>query len=179
MRRTIRTENVNASRHLRVGHPDRPRTGRTAGPSHAEDYEEVKANAVASKAAKVRKDAGAIEGRQTSPAAKRHRVSIDESTSDGDGDDIVAQLQIEAARLWVTAADRELGRLDPGQAAGATGRMLLVVDDPVALQARAVAAGATELAPVGHAHGWQLGRIRDPFGHEWELGRPLGRWPPG
>jgi PhnB protein len=28
-------------------------------------------------------------------------------------------------------------------------------------------------------HGWRLGRIVDPFGHEWEIGRPLGDWPPG
>ena len=25
--------------------------------------------------------------------------------------------------------------------------------------------------------GWRLGRIVDPFGHEWEIGRPLGQWP--
>jgi PhnB protein len=23
-----------------------------------------------------------------------------------------------------------------------------------------------------------MGRIVDPFGHEWEIGRPLGVWPP-
>ena len=27
-------------------------------------------------------------------------------------------------------------------------------------------------------HGWILGRIQDPFGHRWEIGRPLGAWPP-
>jgi PhnB protein len=27
-------------------------------------------------------------------------------------------------------------------------------------------------------HGWLLGRIEDPFGHHWEIGRPLGPWPP-
>jgi PhnB protein len=26
---------------------------------------------------------------------------------------------------------------------------------------------------VGEEHGWRIGRIRDPFGHEWEVGRPL------
>jgi uncharacterized glyoxalase superfamily protein PhnB len=31
---------------------------------------------------------------------------------------------------------------------------------------------------VGDEHGWRLGRIIDPFGHEWEVGRPLGPWPP-
>ena len=34
-------------------------------------------------------------------------------------------------------------------------------------------AGATEVLPVSDAHGWRLGRIVDPFGHHWEIGRPL------
>ena len=29
-----------------------------------------------------------------------------------------------------------------------------------------------ELA-VGEAHGWSLGRVVDPFGHHWEIGKPL------
>jgi len=96
----------------------------------------------------------------------------------GDGDDIVAQLAVGDARFWVTAANPSMNRFAPKQIAGATGRTLLVADDPRALQVRAVAAGATELAPVTDEHGWVLGRIIDPFGHEWELGRPLGEWPP-
>jgi PhnB protein len=28
-------------------------------------------------------------------------------------------------------------------------------------------------------HGWRLGRIADPFGHDWEVGCPLAPWPPG
>jgi PhnB protein len=31
---------------------------------------------------------------------------------------------------------------------------------------------------VTEEHGWQLGSVVDPFGHEWEIGRPLGAWPP-
>jgi PhnB protein len=41
-----------------------------------------------------------------------------------------------------------------------------------------VAAGATESSPISNEHGWELGRIIDPFGHEWEIGVPLGAWPP-
>jgi PhnB protein len=96
----------------------------------------------------------------------------------GDGDDIVALVAVGDARFWVTAADPAMNRLDPRQIAGATGRTLLVAEDPIALQARAVEAGANELAPVTEEHGWLLGRIVDPFGHEWELGHPLGDWPP-
>jgi PhnB protein len=96
----------------------------------------------------------------------------------GPGDDIVAQLAVGDARFWVAGAAESMGRLSPRTANGATGRTLLVVDDPAAVTAAAVAAGATELSPVGDEHGWRLGRVADPFGHEWEIGRPLGEWPP-
>ena len=39
-------------------------------------------------------------------------------------------------------------------------------------------ARAAELSPVADEHGWRLGRIIDPFGHEWEIGEPIGTWPP-
>jgi PhnB protein len=41
-----------------------------------------------------------------------------------------------------------------------------------------VAAGATEVSAASEEHGWRMGRIADPFGHHWEIGRPLGEWPP-
>jgi hypothetical protein len=31
---------------------------------------------------------------------------------------------------------------------------------------------------VSNEHGWLLGRIVDPFGHEWEIGVHLEAWPP-
>ncbi len=34
-------------------------------------------------------------------------------------------------------------------------------------------AGATEIAPVSDGHGWRIGRIADPSGHHWEVGKPL------
>jgi PhnB protein len=77
---------------------------------------------------------------------------------------------------WISTASAD--RPSPRANRGATGRVLLVVDDPPGVIERAVSAGARELAAVSDEHGWQLGRIVDPFGHEWEVGRPLGDWPP-
>ncbi|MHB8532689.1 MAG: VOC family protein [Solirubrobacteraceae bacterium] len=91
---------------------------------------------------------------------------------------LVSQLAVGPASFWVSDAAREQGRLSPAMAGGATGRVLLVFDDPAALVARAVALGAKEVSPVEDEHGWLLGKIEDPFGHEWEIGRPLGQWPP-
>jgi PhnB protein len=96
----------------------------------------------------------------------------------GDGDDIVAQLAVGEAAFWVAAAAPDMGRLSPRAIGGATSRTLLVADDPDAVVRRAVDAGATEKSPVGDEHGWRLGRIVDPFGHEWEIGNPVVPWPP-
>src|SRR5262245_61696900 len=91
----------------------------------------------------------------------------------GDGDDIVHQLSIGDAAFGVTAANTAMKRFSPLRVDGTTSRTLLVVDNPEAVVAQAVAAGATESSPVGDEHGWRLGRIIDPFGHEWEVGKPL------
>jgi PhnB protein len=96
----------------------------------------------------------------------------------GDGDDIVAQLAIDTAAFWVARADPTMQRFSPLDLAGATGRILLVVDAPEIVAAAAIDAGAHESSPVQDEHGWRIGRIVDPFGHEWEIGRPLATWPP-
>jgi PhnB protein len=96
----------------------------------------------------------------------------------GEGDDIVVQLAVGDAAFWVAGTSATMRRLSPRAANGTTSRTLLVVDDPDSVHRQAVAAGATESSPVGNEHGWRLGRIVDPFGHEWEIGVPLGPWPP-
>jgi PhnB protein len=57
-------------------------------------------------------------------------------------------------------------------AAGEVG-MIPSVEDPDAVLARARAAGGTEVAAVHDGHGWRVGRIADPSGHHWEIGRRL------
>jgi PhnB protein len=96
----------------------------------------------------------------------------------GDGDDIVAQLSVGDAAFWVASTRPSPERLVPRAIGGATGRVLLVVDDPDAVFAQAVAAGAEIRSSVEDEHGWRIGRLIDPFGHEWEVGRPLSAWPP-
>jgi PhnB protein len=104
-------------------------------------------------------------------AVVTHRV-------DGPGErDIVAQLDIAGGRFWVSNGSGDMGRFNPAAIGGATGRLLLVVDDPEGVLATAVAAGATETSAVQDEHGWRLGRLRDPAGHEWEIGHPLDPWP--
>lgn len=95
-----------------------------------------------------------------------------------DLDEVVAQLAVGNAQFWVEDESPAHGNFSPESAGRATARMLLIVDDPQAVLAQAVAAGATEISPVQEEHGWRLGRIDDPFGHRWEIGWPVGGWPP-
>lgn len=96
----------------------------------------------------------------------------------GDGDDVVAQLGLGGSAFWVAPTSEGMRRLSPRAIGGATGRTLLVLDDPDSVVRRAVTAGATESSAVVEEHGWRVGRIIDPFGHEWEIGTPVGKWPP-
>ncbi len=96
----------------------------------------------------------------------------------GDGDDIVVQLAVGDAAFWVSRADSDMKRFSPHNIGGTTGRNLLIVDAPDVVVAMAVKAGAVEMSPVQDEHGWRLGRVVDPFGHEWEIGKPTGVWPP-
>jgi PhnB protein len=85
----------------------------------------------------------------------------------------VAQLSVDAAPFWVTEESPPNQNFSPESLGGCSVRMLLIVADPAAVCARAVAAGATQVVPVADEYGWRLGRIVDPFGHHWEVGRPL------
>jgi PhnB protein len=85
----------------------------------------------------------------------------------------VAQLSVSGAEFWVAEESPQHLNFSPESLGGCSVRMLLIVEDPAAVCARAVAAGATEVAPGADEYGWRLGRVVDPFGHHWEIGRPL------
>lgn len=81
---------------------------------------------------------------------------------------VVARLAIGLADFWL----QEDPDVSPGGGGGPI-RMILTVEDPESVFGQAVAAGATEIAPVAEGHGWRIGRLADPFGHHWEVGKPL------
>ncbi len=96
-----------------------------------------------------------------------------------DGDEaVVCQLAVGEASFWVADAGPENRTFSPAALGGGTVRMMLIAEDPDELQARALAAGASELAPVAAAHGWRVGKVLDPYGHQWEIASPPATWPP-
>ena len=116
-------------------------------------------------------------------AQRRHQVTDIEPAPAPKVTEYVAQAKECPGCGTVTEGElpahvRARASFGPEAIGGATGRTLLVVDDPDAVFHHAVTAGATATAPPANEHGWRLARITDPFGHKWEIGRPLGTWPP-
>jgi PhnB protein len=92
---------------------------------------------------------------------------------DSEDGSIVARLSVESAEFWVADESPENLNFSPETLGGGSVRMVMTVEDPDTAFARAVAAGATIVVPMENNYGWRLGRIVDPFGHHWEIGKPM------
>jgi uncharacterized glyoxalase superfamily protein PhnB len=96
---------------------------------------------------------------------------------------VVAGLEIDGAPFFLASESPPNGTRGPREAGCTTVRIELFVADPVAVQARAVAAGAVEKDPVReHTHEtvgprpirrMLQGAVFDPAGHLWLIGRIL------
>jgi PhnB protein len=87
---------------------------------------------------------------------------------------VVAELAIGDARIRVGDEALDAGNPSPDTLGGTAVRLNLLVPDPDDIARRALAAGATEVHPVAdQPYGLRQGRIVDPFGHHWLIGRPL------
>ena len=102
---------------------------------------------------------------------------------DGGGEHVVAGLAICGAQFFLASESPPHGTRGPASAGFTTVRIELFVDDPVAVHAQALAAGAVEKDPVKeHTHATMgprpinrmlQGALIDPFGHMWLVGKVL------
>jgi PhnB protein len=92
---------------------------------------------------------------------------------DDESGGVVARLAVGGAEFWFSDESPEHHNFSPESLGGGSVRMILTVEDPDAVFAQALAAGASQVSPVSEEHGWRSGRLVDPFGHHWEIGRPL------
>ncbi|MGA9672001.1 MAG: VOC family protein [Terracidiphilus sp.] len=115
----------------------------------------------------VRKSAEAVEFYKAAfGAVEVYRIE------DPDGN-VVARLAVDGAEFWVGDESPEHLNFSPESLGGSTVRIILTVADPDAMFALAVKAGASQIWPVSEGHGWRVGRVADPYGHHWEIGRPV------
>jgi PhnB protein len=115
----------------------------------------------------VRGSARAVEFYKSAfSAVETYRVD------DGSGN-IVARLSVGTSEFWIGDESPDHENFSPESLSGSTSRMILTVDDPDAVVAQACNAGARVVRPISEEYGWRLGRVVDPFGHHWEIGREL------
>ncbi len=115
----------------------------------------------------VRKRASAVEFyKRAFGAAELFRVEDEKG-------EVVARLSVDGAEFWLSGESPQHANFSPESLGGGSVRMILTVEDPDAMFARAVTAGARVVSPVSNRHGWRFGRVVDPFGHHWEIGKPL------
>lgn len=87
---------------------------------------------------------------------------------------VVAEMAVDGLRFFVVDENPDAFNLSPKSLDGTTVRINLIVDDPDATSARAVRAGASEIFPVAdQPYGLRQGRVADPDGHHWLIGKPL------
>jgi PhnB protein len=87
---------------------------------------------------------------------------------------VVAELAIDGLRFFVVDENPAAFNLSPRSLNGTTVRINLVVDDPDTTATQAIGAGASEIFPVAdQPYGMRQGRVADPDGHHWLIGKPL------
>jgi PhnB protein len=92
---------------------------------------------------------------------------------DTDGS-VVAELSVQGAMFVVADEAPDHNNLGPDKFDGVCTRIGLMVADPDQLAERAVIAGAQMVYAVAdQPYGYRLGHFIDPFGHHWEIGKPL------
>lgn len=85
-----------------------------------------------------------------------------------------AELDFGGTILMLSEEFPEYGCLGPASVGGTSVGLHLHVDDADALIRRAVEAGAEVIRPAqDHFYGERSGTVRDPFGHEWNLGHHI------
>jgi PhnB protein len=81
------------------------------------------------------------------------------------------ELRIGETSLHLADEFPEMGVLAPPTVGGTSVVLALSTEDAEALFARATAAGAEVLQPLGEVFWGELyGRLADPFGHRWSIG---------
>lgn len=86
----------------------------------------------------------------------------------------IIEMSLEGERFYAVDENPAGFNLSPKTLGGTSVRMSLIVGDPDAFADRAVAAGGTIIFPVAdQPYGMRQGRIADPEGHHWLIGKPL------
>jgi PhnB protein len=86
----------------------------------------------------------------------------------------IIEMSIDGERFYAVDENPAAFNVSPATLGGTSVRLSLIVADPDAVADRAVAAGGKIVFPVAdQPYGMRQGRIADPAGHHWLIGKPL------
>lgn len=95
------------------------------------------------------------------------------SRMDAPDGSVIAQLTVGKGTFWLADESPAHQNFSPETLGGSSVRMVIIAEDPDAMFDQALAAGASSICPVrDESYGWRIGRVVDPFGHHWEIGKP-------
>jgi PhnB protein len=86
---------------------------------------------------------------------------------------ISAKISIEGAVFWVGDEEPEFGNTCPDFNSNNSVRIILQTKNADLLYLEAIKNGAAEICPMRTEADWRIGKLKDPFGHVWEIGYEL------
>jgi len=86
----------------------------------------------------------------------------------------IIEMSIDGERFFAVDENPSAFNVSPATLGGTSVRLSLIVADPDGVADRAAAAGGKIVFPVhDQPYGMRQGRIADPAGHHWLIGKPL------
>lgn len=82
-------------------------------------------------------------------------------------------IEIDKAEFYVGDEEPNNGNLSPDQNSSSPVRIILQTKNADELFENALKFGATEICPMTTEDDWRIGKLKDPFGHIWEIGYTL------
>jgi PhnB protein len=83
---------------------------------------------------------------------------------------ISSVIEIEKAEFYVGDEEPHNGNLSPDLKSNNPVRIILRTKNADELFEKAIKLGATEICPMTTEDDWRIGKLKDPFGHIWEIG---------
>jgi PhnB protein len=82
-------------------------------------------------------------------------------------------ISIEGAEFYVADEEPLNANFSPDLKANSPVRIILESKNADVLFEKALKFGATEICPMTTEDDWRIGKLKDPFGHIWEIGYTL------
>ena len=86
---------------------------------------------------------------------------------------ISSVVEIEKSEFYVGDEEPHNGNLSPDLNSNSSVRIILQTKNADLLFEKALKLGATEICPMTTEDDWRIGKLKDPFGHIWEIGYRL------